>query len=205
MERRVPGVCGRRVVLPACGRRALGRLSPVLPDVSLPSSSAGIQGRAVSAMDAWQHRRTGRRSVLESAERARLHARRRTDARVFAGEGAICLQRDDERRAQGSQQRGLRQTHHQSQCRAPSRPAGGTPLDAEAVYLVRLPEMRPLRGVRCRAEARFCTRGRAGAHRDLAWDIGCNVGSFHGLSPSARTTSSPWTPITWRSTSSTRR
>ncbi len=160
VERRVAGVRRRRVVLQARRRRALGRLPAVLPDVPLPSSRAGLPRRAVPAVDARQHRRHGRRGVPESAQRARLRARRRARARLPSGEGAEGVQRDDARRAQGPEQGRIRQAHHQGQRRAPSRARRRPAVEAEAVDVVRLSEVRPLRGVRRRAEARVRARGR---------------------------------------------
>ena len=59
------------------------------------------------------------------------------------------------------EQGGIRQAHHQGERRAPARACRRAAVEAEAVDMVRLPEVRPLRGVGCGAEARFRARGRA--------------------------------------------
>ena len=102
VERRLAGIRRRRLVLQARRRRALGRLSAVLPDVPLPSTRSGLPRCALPTVDARQHRRDGRRGVPESSQRARLRACRCPRARLPAGEGAEGVQRDDARRAEGS-------------------------------------------------------------------------------------------------------
>ena len=106
-------------------------------------------------------------------------AGRRARARVSAGESARSLQRDDAGCAGGSQQGRLRQAHHQGERRAPAVARRRPAMEAEAVDVVRLPEVRALRGVGRRAEARRSSREVAGPRDwNLAWDIGCNVGVF---------------------------
>ena len=166
VERRLAGVRRRRLVLQARRRRALGRLSAVLPDVPLPSSRSGLPRCALSTVDARQHRRHGCGGVPESSQRARLRACRRPRARLPAGEGAEGVQRDDARRAEGSEQGWFRQAHHQGQRRAPSGARGRSSVEAEADDVVGLPEVRTLRGVRCRAEASLRARGRPHARLD---------------------------------------